>query len=172
MGPLGWPEMMFIFVLALILFGPRKLPEIGRTIGKAMGEFRRASSELKSTFEREMQSLEHEGESIKQIANQYQSAAYNYDYSSQETPYEGSYGAETYDSTSVEPSTTSASAPEGAESPSAVAPEGTVAYGSETETASEFAPGESSTVASVAAADSEPGAPDGTNAPAPTAEHN
>jgi len=171
MGPLGWPEMMFIFVLALLLFGPKKLPEIGRTIGKAMGEFRRASSELKSTFEREMQNLEQEGESIKQITSQYQSTAYNYDYSSPETTYEGSYGAETYDSTSVEPSTASASAPEGAESPSAVAPEGTHAYGYETEAASELPPGGASFEAPVTAPDSGPGVPDGPNAPASTAEH-
>ena len=48
MGSLGVPEMVFIFVLALLLFGPKKLPEVGRTIGKAMSEFRRASSELKA----------------------------------------------------------------------------------------------------------------------------
>src|SRR5438876_1045489 len=47
MGPLGYPEMIFIFFLALILFGPKKLPELGRTVGKALTEFRRASTELK-----------------------------------------------------------------------------------------------------------------------------
>ena len=36
MGPLGWQEMMVIFVLALLIFGPKKLPELGKTIGKAM----------------------------------------------------------------------------------------------------------------------------------------
>ncbi len=128
MGPLGWPEMMFIFVLALVLFGPKKLPEIGRTIGKAMGEFRRASAELKSTFEREMQSLDKETESIKQITNSFQSDTYNYDYASSENTYEGSYGSE-YNSTPATPVNLSASAPEGAESPSVVAPEGTVAHG-------------------------------------------
>ena len=129
MGPLGWPEMMFIFVLALVLFGPKKLPEIGRTVGKAISEFRRASNELKTTFEREMQSLEQETETIKTITSQYQYDAYNYDYSS-EAPYEGSYGTETQDSTGT-PSTLSASATEGAELPSAVTPEGTVARGVE-----------------------------------------
>src|SRR5690242_602732 len=58
MGPLGYPEMIFIFFLALILFGPKKLPELGRTVGKALTEFRRASNELKSTFDREMKNLE------------------------------------------------------------------------------------------------------------------
>jgi len=49
--------MIVIFIVALVLFGPKKLPELGRTIGKAITEFRRATSDLKSTFEREMQSL-------------------------------------------------------------------------------------------------------------------
>lgn len=132
MGTLGMPEMVFIFVLALLLFGPKKLPEVGRTIGKALTEFRRASSELKATFDREMKSLEQETESLKEVTSQYQYDTYNYDYSSNESTYEGSYGSETYDSTDATPSTASASAPQGAESPTAVAPEGTVAQGVET----------------------------------------
>ena len=135
MGPLGMPEMMFILVLALVLFGPKKLPEIGRTVGKAITEFRRASDELKSTFEREMKNLEQETESIKTIAAQYQYDTFNYDYSAQEAPYEGSYGTASYDSAEVAPSTISASATEGAESPSDHTPEGTIARGVETETA-------------------------------------
>ena len=55
---LGLPEMIFIFVLALIIFGPKKLPEIGKQIGKAMNEFKRASNEFKSQIESEMQTLE------------------------------------------------------------------------------------------------------------------
>ncbi len=51
---LGLPEILIIFLLALLLFGPRKLPEIGRTVGKFMHEFRRASDELKTTIEREV----------------------------------------------------------------------------------------------------------------------
>ena len=65
MGPLGWQETVFIFILALLLFGPKKLPELGRTLGKAITEFRRASNELKATFDREMKSLEAENESLK-----------------------------------------------------------------------------------------------------------
>jgi len=123
------PEMMFILVLALVLFGPKKLPEIGRTVGKAINEFRRASSELKTTFEREMQNLEQETNSVKEIAAPYQYDAYNYDYSeSGNTTYDGSYGTESSDTSAV-PSTTSASATEGAESP--VAPEGSIARGAE-----------------------------------------
>ncbi len=69
MGTVGVQEMMFIFLIALVLFGPKKLPELGRTIGKAITEFRRASNDLKSTFEREMQTLERENQSISQVAN-------------------------------------------------------------------------------------------------------
>lgn len=53
-GSLGIPELLFILVLALLVFGPRKLPEIGRTLGKALGEFRRATSDLKRTLDVEM----------------------------------------------------------------------------------------------------------------------
>jgi len=133
MGPLGWQETVFIFILALLLFGPKKLPELGRTLGKAITEFRRASNELKATFDREMKSLEAETESLKEVTQQYQYDTYNYDYSSYDSSYQaGSYGNENYDSTATSPSTTSASATQGAESPSAGAPEGTVARGAET----------------------------------------
>lgn len=54
MGSLGLPEMLFIFVLALLIFGPKKLPEIGRTVGKGLAEFRKASGELKRTLNAEM----------------------------------------------------------------------------------------------------------------------
>src|ERR1700729_3113043 len=60
MGPIGIPEMMAIFMIALLLFGPKKLPELGRTLGKALTEFRRAKNELKSTFESHMRELERE----------------------------------------------------------------------------------------------------------------
>jgi len=48
------PELILIFVVALLLFGPRKMPQIGRSIGRAMGEFRRASNEFKRTIEDEV----------------------------------------------------------------------------------------------------------------------
>jgi sec-independent protein translocase protein TatA len=131
-GTLGWPETVLIFILALLLFGPKKLPELGRNVAKAITEFRRASSELKATFDREMKSLEQETQSLKEITNQYQYDTHNYDYSSYESNYEGSYGSETYDSTAANSSTEGASATEGAESTAAVAPEGTVAQGEET----------------------------------------
>jgi len=53
-GTLGMPELIMIFVVALLLFGPRKMPQIGRSIGRAMGEFRRASNEFKRTIEDEV----------------------------------------------------------------------------------------------------------------------
>src|SRR5687768_2413827 len=52
---LGTTELMVIAVIALILFGPRKLPEIGRTVGKALGEFKRASDDFKRTWEYEVE---------------------------------------------------------------------------------------------------------------------
>ena len=54
-GTLGGPELFLIFVVALIVFGPRKLPEIGKSLGKMMGEFRRASNEVRSTIENEVE---------------------------------------------------------------------------------------------------------------------
>lgn len=53
-GPLGAMEILFILVLALLIFGPRRLPEVGRTIGKALGEFRRATTDLKRTVNTEL----------------------------------------------------------------------------------------------------------------------
>lgn len=57
MGNLGMPELLMIMVLALLLFGPRKLPEIGKQVGKALGEFKRASNDLKRTIEDEMENV-------------------------------------------------------------------------------------------------------------------
>jgi len=53
-GPLGVPELLFILALALLIFGPRKLPEIGRTLGRGMSEFRKASNELRRTLNAEV----------------------------------------------------------------------------------------------------------------------
>jgi sec-independent protein translocase protein TatA len=54
MGSIGMPEMLVILVIALIIFGPRKLPELGKSLGKSLAEFKRASNELKSTLEEEI----------------------------------------------------------------------------------------------------------------------
>jgi sec-independent protein translocase protein TatA len=53
-GSIGMPELIIILVIALIIFGPRKLPELGRSLGKSIGEFKRASNELRSTLEEEI----------------------------------------------------------------------------------------------------------------------
>jgi Tat protein translocase TatB subunit len=54
-GTLGGPELFLIFVVALIVFGPRKLPEIGKSLGKMMAEFRKASNEFRNTIESEVE---------------------------------------------------------------------------------------------------------------------
>jgi TatA/E family protein of Tat protein translocase len=113
MGPIGGQEMIFIFILALVLFGPKKLPELGRTIGKALTEFRRASSDLKASFEREMHNLERETEAAKQPQNTIASPAPT-TYSDYEYPYyDESYGGS---EPAANSSTVSASAVSGAES--------------------------------------------------------
>src|SRR5215212_1011521 len=53
-GSLGLPELLMIFAVILIVFGPRRIPEIGRTLGKALAEFRKATDDLKGTIEREV----------------------------------------------------------------------------------------------------------------------
>ena len=53
-GSLGMTELVIILVIALIIFGPRKLPELGRSLGKSIGEFKKASNELRSTIEEEI----------------------------------------------------------------------------------------------------------------------
>jgi TatA/E family protein of Tat protein translocase len=54
MGPIGMPELVIILVIALIVFGPRKLPELGRSLGRSLGEFKRASNELRNTLDEEI----------------------------------------------------------------------------------------------------------------------
>jgi sec-independent protein translocase protein TatA len=66
MGSLGMQEIIVIFIIALIVFGPRKLPEIGKSIGKGLQEFKKASNDLKRTWEEEVQ-LEKEKESMSSI---------------------------------------------------------------------------------------------------------
>ncbi len=53
-GSIGMPELIIIFVIALIIFGPRKLPELGRSLGKSLAEFKRATNDLKGTLEEEI----------------------------------------------------------------------------------------------------------------------
>jgi TatA/E family protein of Tat protein translocase len=57
-GPIGMPELIVIMVIALIIFGPRKLPELGRSLGRSLNEFKRASNELKNTLDDEIRADE------------------------------------------------------------------------------------------------------------------
>lgn len=71
-GPLGMPEIIMIFIVGLLLFGPRKMPQLGRSIGRALGEFRRASNEFKRTVEdevaaEEIRSVEEDLRDIKNV---------------------------------------------------------------------------------------------------------
>jgi sec-independent protein translocase protein TatA len=66
MGSLGMQEIIIIFVIALIVFGPRKLPELGKSLGKGLAEFKRASNELKATWEDEVR-LDKEKEQVAEI---------------------------------------------------------------------------------------------------------
>ena len=66
----GMPELVIILVIALIIFGPRKLPELGRSLGKSIGEFRKASNELKSTLEEEIRVEEQKEQRVKLEAEQ------------------------------------------------------------------------------------------------------
>jgi len=69
MGSLGMQEIIVIFLLALIVVGPRKLPELGKTIGKALADFKKASNELKQTWEEEVQ-IEKEKATLSNIVSE------------------------------------------------------------------------------------------------------
>jgi TatA/E family protein of Tat protein translocase len=53
-GSIGAPELLIIFIIALLIFGPRKLPKLGKSLGKSLAEFKRASNDLKNTLEEEI----------------------------------------------------------------------------------------------------------------------
>lgn len=121
MGPLGFPETVFIFVLALLLFGPKKLPELGKNFGKALTEFRRASNDLKSTFDREMANLERETADVRaeagkigdELKSSISDSSYNYDYNHY---YDSGYdGYRPHDTAGSSESTNGASATQGAD---------------------------------------------------------
>jgi TatA/E family protein of Tat protein translocase len=106
MGPLGVPELIFIFVLALLIFGPKKLPELGRSFGKGMAEFRRASNELKATFQREMDAIDHENREVKDVAKSFQRDISSHYYDDSKDNYYSDYGQSASSSeTSAKPST-------------------------------------------------------------------
>ena len=125
MGPVGVQEMVVIFLVALLLFGPKKLPELGKTLAKAVSEFRRAQSDLKATFEREMRSLEQENESLKEATRQASIDISGFSDPDLAGGTGGTYGAETHPANAATdwhgvesgaPTTVSASEVPGAES--------------------------------------------------------
>ena len=69
-GSIGMPEMVIILVIALIIFGPRKLPELGRSVGRSINEFKKASNELRSTLEDEIRVEERKEQQAKITAEQ------------------------------------------------------------------------------------------------------
>ena len=72
-GSIGPTELILIFIIALLVFGPKKLPEIGKTVGKAIREFKKASDEIKGRIEEEIQASE-----IKDVAKDIKSAAQDF----------------------------------------------------------------------------------------------
>ena len=69
MGSIGTQEIIVIFIIALIVFGPRKLPEIGKTIGKGLAEFKKASNELRNTWEEEVK-IDKENASLNSVISE------------------------------------------------------------------------------------------------------
>ncbi len=120
MGPIGVQEMIAIFVIALVLFGPKKLPELGRMLGKALSEFRRAKNELKATFETHLNELEREARvqtpTAAPAAPDYSPTPYSYpyedgQYDSSYQPYAASHDTyQTHETDTSQPSTASATA--------------------------------------------------------------
>jgi len=67
-GSIGGPEVILLFIAALLLFGPRRLPEIGRTLGKTVADFRRATNDFRANLEREVR-MEEIKDAIRPIEN-------------------------------------------------------------------------------------------------------
>jgi Tat protein translocase TatB subunit len=85
MGNIGFPEMVLIFIVALLVFGPKRLPELGRSLGKGLSEFRRASSDLRNSIEREIDAAEIE-QSIADTKKATEQAKYDIKQSIDDTP--------------------------------------------------------------------------------------
>ncbi|HWC76331.1 MAG TPA: twin-arginine translocase TatA/TatE family subunit [Blastocatellia bacterium] len=96
MGSLGWPEILIILVIALIIFGPRKLPELGKTLGSSLAQFRRASEDFKRTWEDEVEMEKRRLEPPPPETVEYTSSSDPYE--GQDFNLEGNYGGSTDDS--------------------------------------------------------------------------
>jgi sec-independent protein translocase protein TatA len=70
MGQLGFMEIIVIFLVALLVFGPKKLPELGKSLGKGLREFRKATNDLKSSWEEQVREVEHSVDDVKHTVHQ------------------------------------------------------------------------------------------------------
>ncbi len=88
-GSIGMPELIIILVIALIIFGPRKLPELGKSLGRSLNEFKRASTDLQNTLEQEIkleEQKETQAKSRPQTENTFRSSFDSPDTGSPESP--------------------------------------------------------------------------------------
>ncbi len=65
LGPLGWPELVVIFFIVLLVFGPRKLPDVAEALGKSIQKFKKASRDVKKEIEEEISNENHDGKDLK-----------------------------------------------------------------------------------------------------------
>ena len=94
MGPLGWQETLAILIVALLVFGPKKLPQLGKDLASAMGQFRRATNDLKGTWDRELAAMEREadiGEVTRKIDNELAAASVDETYHGTSSSYDSGY---------------------------------------------------------------------------------
>ncbi len=77
-GSIGMPELIIILVIALIIFGPRKLPELGKSLGRSLNEFKKASTDLQNTLEQEIK-IEEQKEQVKKNKDEEKSASSAFD---------------------------------------------------------------------------------------------
>ncbi|MDQ2971084.1 MAG: TatA/E family twin arginine-targeting protein translocase [Acidobacteriota bacterium] len=75
-GSIGMPELILIFIVALLVFGPKKLPEIGKSLGKGLAEFKRASDELKKSIETEIEQSKNEVAAVTEPINSVRSSLF------------------------------------------------------------------------------------------------
>lgn len=68
MGSIGTPELILILIVALLIFGPKKLPELGRSFGRFINEFKRASRDIQESIEKEIENVKAPIKEIKESA--------------------------------------------------------------------------------------------------------
>ena len=77
-GSIGMPELIIIMVIALIIFGPRKLPELGKSLGRSLNEFKKASTDLQNTLEQEIK-IEEQKETVAKAKEEEKTASSAFD---------------------------------------------------------------------------------------------